>query len=361
MPGKVTIKDVAALAGVSTSTVSRALNDDPRVSPEAMTSVKRASSMLGYTPNPAARSLKAGRTGLIGLVVLEPAARLFEDPYFGRLMRGVSEVLEAEGRQLVLVLRQTGAGEARLEADLARMHLDGVVLVSLHGSDRLLDVLLDRELPVVTVGRPLTVRPVSFVDVDNIGGAGLAIDHVVSRGNKVVATVAMPQDMASGIDRLAGYRQGLARNGLKRSAGLEYVGDLSYESGVAGATELMARRPDIDAIFVGAEVMGYGVLAGLQAAGLAVPHDVAVVSFDDSPPSARTAPPLTSVLQPVEEMATRVTRMLLERVDDPTLPVSSLVLPTTLTVRASTDPRALKLSRAGRSSGPARPARGRSV
>src|SRR5215510_11816834 len=169
-----TLKEVAQLAGVSRATASRVFTASPRVSDEARRSVERAARRLGYVPNRAARSLVTGRNDSVALVIPEPTTRLFGDPFFPSLLRGISEVLAAHDLQLVLLTAQSNADEARLERYLAGGHVDG----SLHGADPLPGRLLARGMPVVVGGRPPGEGQVSYVDIDNQAGAFSAVRHL---------------------------------------------------------------------------------------------------------------------------------------------------------------------------------------
>ena len=185
----VTLKDVAARAGVSTATVSRVVNDNPRVGPEVKARVTIAIEDLGYVPNPSARSLMTQRTGSIGVVILESADRLFGDPFFGQLMLGISAALSDRDRRQVLMLAPTREEESRIERYLAAGHVDGVLLVGPHGADPLLRRLVRDRVPLVVSGRPHDRLSVSYVDAQNRTGAETAVRHLIASGRRVIATI----------------------------------------------------------------------------------------------------------------------------------------------------------------------------
>ena len=322
-------------AGVSRATASRVFTDSPRVSDQARRAVERAAHRLGYVPNRAARSLRTGRTGSVALVIPEPTPRLFGDPHFARVVRGVSEGLSAEDLQLVLLAPQSAADEQRLERYLAAGHVDGALLISLHGHDPLPARLVARGLPVVIGGRPPVEGSVSHVDVDNVGGALAAVRHLVDQGRRLVATITGPLDMPAAQDRLEGYREALRRSGVAPAEGLEEPGDFSHESGIEAARALLERRPDLDALFAASDLMAAGALQVLRETGRRVPDDVAVVGFDDSPFAASTVPPLSSVRQPIEEWGREMTRLLLTAIESRQLVTRRVVLSTELVVRES--------------------------
>jgi DNA-binding LacI/PurR family transcriptional regulator len=225
-----TLEKVAVRAGVSRATVSRVVNGNPNVSESIRSAVMRAVDELGYLPNPAARSLVTRRTDSVALVISEPSARIFsDDPFFAGVIRGVSLELEAAGRQLVLMMTEAGADHARIERYVAGGHVDGVMLVSLHGTDPLPGSLARLGLPVVCGGRPLSRVALPYTDCDNRGGAEAAVRHLIGLGRRRVATIAGPPDMNAGIDRLSGYRAAL-RGTDRRS--LVAVGDFTQDSWV---------------------------------------------------------------------------------------------------------------------------------
>jgi len=330
-----TLEEVAKLAGVSRATASRVFTASPKVSPRAKRAVERAAQKLSYVPNRAARTLVTGRTDSIGLVIPEPTAFLFGDPFFPRLVRGISEVLSHEHLQLVLLAPQSAADESRLEGYLSAGHVDGVLMVSLHGNDPLPARLLKRGMPVVLGGRPTGNGAVSFVDVDNVGGARMAVEHLLATGRKRIATISGPLDMGAGIDRLHGYREAMRQGGLKFDESYEHAGDFGQESGAIAMDALLGRHPDLDAVFCASDVMAAGALGILRQKGRRVPQDVAVVGFDDSSIATSTVPALASVRQPIEEMGREMARLLLAAIDSPGSGGKRVILATELVVRTS--------------------------
>jgi DNA-binding LacI/PurR family transcriptional regulator len=332
---KATLDGVARAAGVSRATVSRVVNGSPKVSPDVRRTVERAVARLGYVPNPAARSLVTRRSDSVGLVITEPASRLFEDPFFPRLLRGISAELSARNLQLVLLMPEDAAAEVRLERYLAAGHVDGVLLVSLHGDDPLPAYLQGRGVPMVVGGRPPEGVKASFVDVDNREAARTAVRHLAGLGRRRIATISGPLDMGAGIDRLDGYADGLAELGRGRDERLITAGDFTYEGGAAAMRRLLAAAPDLDAVFAASDLMAAGALSALRTAGRSVPDDVAVVGFDDSPLAAATEPPLTSVRQPIEEMGRELVRLLAESLERSQRATRRVLLSTELVPRAS--------------------------
>lgn len=335
-PGAVTLNDVAAAAEVSRATASRVLTGDQRVGAMYRTAVLAAAEKLGYVPNRAARSLRTRRSGSIGVVLAEPSAVVFGNPFFGQLLSGIAQQLNERDLQLTLFLTQNERDEARLRSYLGAGHVDGVLLTIYQDRDPLYDRLANNGIPVVVNARPLYgASSASYVDADNEGGAALAVEHLLEQGCRSIATITGPLGISAGAERLAGYRRALERAGLPVDDSLIRVGDFTTPSGREQATRLFQNRPDVDGLFVAGEFMAYGVLNALHRLGRRIPDDVAVVSFDDLPDAATTDPPLTSIHQPVEQMGREMTRLLLSQLDDYDRIPRQVILGTHLVIRES--------------------------
>ena len=326
---------VARRAGVSRATASRVVNSSPRVSAQIRVDVEKAIADLGYVPNRAARTPGHRPNRSIALVITEPSGRLFSDPFFPRLLRGASGVFSARDFQLVLLMPSSHEEVERTGGYLIAGHVDGVLAASLHGDDPLPARLFKADVPLVLVGRPPRGVSASYVDVDNRQGARSAVEHLVARGRRVICTIAGPDDMAVGIDRLTGYREAIAEAGLPVDKRLEACGEFTQEGGAAAMARLLAVRPDIDGVFAASDLMAAGALSVLAQAGRRVPADVSVVGFDDSLVATSTTPPLTSVHQPIEEMGQEAARLLVEAVDGRSRAMRSVTLATAVVERAS--------------------------
>ncbi|TDC91074.1 LacI family DNA-binding transcriptional regulator [Actinomadura sp. 7K507] len=327
-----TLEAVAARAGVGRGTVSRVVNGSPRVSAQAREAVLKAIDELGYVPNRAARTLVTRRTDTVALVVAESDQRLFDEPYFAGIIRGISNGLGDTGLQLLLALARSPAEYGRLEEYLTTQHVDGVLLTSLHAEDPLPARLEANGVPTVLGGRPPGLSPVSYVDVDNRSGAREAVAHLIAGGRRRIATIAGPQDMGVGIDRLAGYREALAEAGLP-----EYVeyGDFGEASGIAAAEKLLAAEPALDAVFAADDPMALGALRVLHRHGRLIPGDVAVIGFDDSSAAPLADPPLSTVHQSPEEMGLEMARLLISRIRGETIEDPVVILRPHLVIRHS--------------------------
>ncbi|TYP88528.1 LacI family DNA-binding transcriptional regulator [Blastococcus xanthinilyticus] len=314
-PTTPTLDEVAVLAGVSRATVSRVINDSPRVSPSARDAVQAAVAQLRYVPNRMARSLVTRRTDTIALVLSETNTQIFSDPFFARIVRGVTAALADTDLTVVLLAARDGREQEKAGRYVRQGHVDGVILMSMHHDDVLPAVLADASVPLVLFGRPLDGGTFSYVDADNTGGAAMAARHLVEQGRRRIGTVTGPQDMNAGIDRFAGFRTALADAGLPLPAERCAKGDFTEAGGARATARLLEQAPDLDAVFVASDPMAVGALRVLAESGRRVPDDVAVVGFDDAPVAAESDPPLTTVAQPLTEMTQELTDLLRRQIE----------------------------------------------
>ncbi|MBP2704038.1 LacI family DNA-binding transcriptional regulator [Microbispora sp. RL4-1S] len=339
LPGSPTLEDVARVAGVSRATVSRVINGIRNVAPEIQEAVNRAVATVGYVPNRAARSLVTRRAGAVALVVSgagdeRPSeARVFADPFFGRVAGGILGFLRPRAVHPVLMLAETPEARDEVIAFIRQGSADGALVVSAHGEDPLPGLLAAAGVPAVLWGRPARPVPISYVDLDQRLGAALAAGRLVERGRRRVATISGPPGLPASQDRLSGFREAMARSGHPYVPDAE--GDFSVTGGESAMRRLIADHPGLDGVFAANDLMAEGALRALRDRGLRVPEDVAVVGFDDAPAAAQCLPPLTTVRQPMEEMAAEMARLLLAHVDDPGLEATSRVFRPTLVVRGS--------------------------
>jgi DNA-binding LacI/PurR family transcriptional regulator len=296
---------VAELAGYSRATVSRVVNGTRRVAPEIRDAVQNAIRELNYVPNPAARSLATQRTDCYAFVITEVESRFFSDEFFPRLLKGLGDELERAGKQLILMIAHDPRDYAGIEKYAVGGHLDGVILASMHGADPLPARLTRAGVPVVLSGRPLGDFDVPYVDVDHRSSVRAAVEYLIESGRRSIATIAGPQDMVGGIERLDGYQQALAAAGMPTAVA---YGEFTRASGERAMRELLERERGFDAVFVASDLMAAGAMSVIREAGLRIPEDVAVVGYDDIDLAQHCDPPLTTVHQPVAEMGAELAR-----------------------------------------------------
>jgi LacI family transcriptional regulator len=327
------LEQIAKLSGVSRSTVSRVINNDPNVSVVTREKVMQVVKRVNYTPNATARGLAAGRTHVLGLVIPMGVSALFTDPYFPILIQGVSSACNAREYSVMLWLAEPEYERRMIRQIMYSGLVDGVIVSSMLLNDSLVQALSDGDLPFMLVGRHPTDTHASYVDADNIGGAREAVTHLLRLRRTQVATITGPQNMTAGVDRLTGYLAALRDRGLVSDPSLIAEGDFTEAGGYRGMQQLLACRPD--AIFAASDIMAIGAMRALREASLRVPEDVAVVGFDDLPQSIHSDPPLTTVRQPIYRLGSTTVDTLLDLIEYPDSSPRRIVLPTELVVRAS--------------------------
>ncbi|GAA2704120.1 LacI family DNA-binding transcriptional regulator [Actinoplanes palleronii] len=327
-----TLAEVAHLAGVSTGTVSRVINNSPNVGAKSRRAVETAVRELGYVPNLAARSLATQRSGAVVLAISSDDSALFANQFFAEIITGVNMMMEESELDLTLIMAASDKGRGRLARVLQARGAAGVMLLAVRENDPLLKIAEGGGVPVVYGGRPLGDPPRWYVDADNRGGARQAVEHLVSTGRTRIATITGPLDQYAGTARYLGFREALALAGL----GDQRVahGDFGEASGAAAMTRLLAEHPDLDAVAVASDAMAAGALGVLHERGIEVPGRVAVVGFSDVVTARYTRPALTTVHQPIVALGREMTRMLLALIRGEQ--ATPLILPTELVIRDST-------------------------
>jgi DNA-binding LacI/PurR family transcriptional regulator len=327
-----TLEMVAAAAGVSRSTVSRVINDSPKVTPEAFAAVQAAIDKLGYVPNRAARILASRRTLSIALVIPENTAKFFADPYFATVVQGVAMYLSETDYTLTLLIAAENDAE-KTRSYLQAGNVDGAIILSHHSDDRSY-IALARSIPVVFGGRPMSAEGVGayYVDVDNVLAAQQVTERLITQGRQRIATIAGPQNMAAGLDRLEGWQ--IALNTVSQATDLIEYGDFSPASGAEAMTRLLDRGVAFDGVFVANSLMASGALSVLRDRGLRVPTDVGMVTFDNDFFTQSAQPPLTTVEQPTVDVGREMADVLLRLIDGQRVHTVTM-LPTTLIDRDS--------------------------
>lgn len=300
-----TLADVAAAAHVSTAAVPRVINDAPGVSPDTRAHVRQVIERLRYRPDPAARALAFGHGSVVELVVVDDAATFGNSPYYGRVTAGILQELAGGEAQLRVHVVGKPDAAARL-AQIADSVSVGVVLSNV--APALAAEFHARCDRVVSMGP--SAPGVPYVDMENADGAYAAVVHLRETGRRHIAALHGQEGNPCADARRDGYRRAVRDLGL---ADISAIGKLRREAGYELTVRLLDENPDVDALFVACDLMATGALQALADLGRQVPRDVAVVGFDDSVVAACTVPPLSSVHQPVEAMATAATRALLDR------------------------------------------------
>jgi len=316
---RVTLDDVARLAGVSRATASRAISGAGPVSESVRQRVAQIANEIGFSPNQAARALASSRAHAVALVIPEPNSLVFGDPFLGGLITGVFEVFHDTDYQLVLVIMRPDEAPIKAGRFLQASYVDGAIVVSHHSHNRPELAEEQQPIPMVYVGRPWHMKTTMFVDVDNVRGGQLATQRLIDRGARQIACIAGPADMTPVCDRVEGWQAALKQAGLE--PGPLAHGEFTRHGGAEAMTKLLAMSDSIDAVFAQSDLMAAGAIEVLQAGGYSVGDDLLIISMDDSEVARTTMPRLSSVTNPAAELAYRASRMLLRVIDDNVLPV----------------------------------------
>lgn len=332
------IQDVADVAGVSTATVSRALNKPESVSRDTRETVIKAVEATGYRFNQAARNLRSNKTGAI--VVLVPN---LGNPFFSQILAGIEKTASAEGYSVLIAdTKQPDFAEDRIVEYIRYNRADGLAVFDgslpkdLFGDER----AWHSGAPVVFACEWIDGLPVSTIRIDNRKGAEIAIGHLHELGHRTVGHIAGPEDNILTWERLAGMRNAVERLGMEFRTGWLFKGDFSIESGCRAGREWIALDDRPTSMFCTSDQMALGFISELTASGFSVPDDVSVVGFDDIEIAGRFIPPLTTIRQPREEIGTTTAEILLGEISSQGKKgdCPNRILPVELIVRKSTAP-----------------------
>jgi LacI family transcriptional regulator len=324
-----TINDVAVKAGVSTATVSRALNGKSTVDPGLAARVLEAAAELGYQPNGPARNLRRQETAVLALIISD-----VENPFFTSIARGVEDVAQAVGYSVVLCNSDENPDKERRYIDVAIQERVAGVVLSPTGTGTNVDLLAARGTPLVAVDRPLP-EAADMVLVDTRQAAKEATTHLITQGYQRVGCITGPLGIRTADDRLAGYRD--ATRTAKRRYSAKVVRRTAYRAeGARQATiDLLTQEECPDALLVANSTMAIGVLDALSELGLRPGEDVGVVAFDDAPWAPLVNPPLSVVSQPAYEIGKVAAQLLLARIADSSRAPTTTTLSATLITRGS--------------------------
>jgi LacI family transcriptional regulator len=328
-----TLRDVARLAGVSPSTVSRILNGSARVTSDKRQAVEAAIERLRFKPNLSARSLRSGSTFTIG--VLAPH---FDSPFFGRAIQGLDDGLAGSGYSPIVVPGHWNPQEEaqRVELLVAR-NVDAIAILSGHLPDS--DILrFAQQQPIVMIDRNLVGPNVQTFSFDQRQGGCMATAHLIELGHRQIAHIGGLRGHVDAVQRREGYVQAHADAGLSVNPQIIVDSDFQTAGGLLSMNHLLDLRVPFTAVFCGNDQMLIGARLALQRRGLRVPEDISLVGFDDLPDSAYMSPPFTTVRQPIYELGQAVAAALLSALGARSAPVP-VVPPLSLVVRETTQRR----------------------
>lgn len=328
-----TIKDVAALAGISYTTVSHVVNKTRPVSEEVRLKVEAAIKSLDYVPSAVARSLKAKTTATIGLLVPNSL-----NPYFAELARGIEDYCERNGYCVILCNSDDNPDKQRSYLRvLLEKRIDGLIVASAGGDSGLAQGLAGVKTPMVIVDRGLEGVDADLVRIDHEYGAYLATRHLLELGHRDIATIGGPASTSVAQMRQAGFRRALKEAGVEVSPSRMLESDFTSTGGYSAASVLLERNPP-SAIFAGNDMIGIGVLRAAAERNVRVPAELSVIGFDDIQMSRYVYPALTTVGQSILQLGEMAAEVLLRRIATPALATDQRIVTPSIVLRESTAP-----------------------
>jgi DNA-binding LacI/PurR family transcriptional regulator len=332
-PSRPTIYDVARLAGVSTATVSRALNGTGQIAPATRTAIEAAVEQLGYRPNTIARSLVTKSTQTIAFLLPD-----ITNPFYAALASSIQRLADKRDHLMLLCTTESDPEqEEKYLNHLRAKQVDGALVDGLVLPPDRIARFVAEGFPIVCLDRDIDSPAVPLVQVDNRLGARIATEHLLSLGHTRIAHITGARLRISE-ERVAGYREALADAGIAPDPRLVAVGSFSEEGGYEATRALLESGTEFTALFAANDLSAVGALNAISTSGRRVPDDISVVGFDDVPLAAFTAPPLTTIHQPAEEIAQQATEILFGLVHGRKVRRLRYLLEPRLVVRASTAP-----------------------
>ncbi len=330
-----TLEKIGKLAGVSRSTVSRVINNNPNVKDEVRSHVLSVIKETGFQPNQAARSLASQRTGIIGLVIPRSVATFFSDPYFARLTQGIAQACNEQNYTLSLFLFHTEDDEKKLTQRISQSgFLDGVIVQATTDIDPIIPQMKQGQIPFLVLGRLVHMdESLNYMDVDNQSGSYSAVSHLARLGYRRIFHLAGPHDNRPGTDRKIGYEKAMQDRKLPFKAEWVVEGDFTEEGGYYATRRMLAHQPE--AIFCASDTMALGAIRAIREANLAIPEDIAIMGYDDLPPARYANPPLSTIRQPILRFGIKAVETLIDLIEKGTEPPRRLLFETELIIRES--------------------------
>jgi DNA-binding LacI/PurR family transcriptional regulator len=307
---KVTIKDVANKAGVSTATVSRVINNTGYASAESRRKVETSISIMGYTHNTLARSLVTKRTHLIALIIDN-----ISNPFYPQFTLGVEETAEKNGYSVILCnIGSDAEKERNYVKHLTGLQVDGMIFVVSKIRENIYGKQIAINIPVVCLDRQIYIPNSDQVVLDQFWGAYYITKHLIDKGHKRIAHIMGPRDYLTAQDRKEGYSKALEENDIRVIQRLIVEGDYTTEYGKIAMNQLLNLENKPTAVFAANDLMAIGAMDAIRKKGFRIPEDIAVAGFDDIPFAALYTPSLTTVSQPTLQMGSLAMQMLIERI-----------------------------------------------
>ena len=333
----ITIKDVAKLANVAPSTVSRVIANNPRISEKTKKRVRAAMDQLGYHPNFIARSLASQSTRVIGLVFPQSSGVFFQNPFFAEVLQGLSE--GAHEKQYALQM-STGITEEEMYEGVVHMvqggRVDGIILLYSRVGDKILTYLQERGFPFVVVGKPYDhVEAITHVDNDNFSAAKEAAEYMIGLGHMNIGFIGGSPSLTVTIDRLRGFQEALREAKLPVDDDYIIHEEFLREGGQEAVKALLSRKVPPTALIVTDDLMALGVVNTLTEMQIDIPEAVSIISFNNVLFAEMSRPPLTSIDIHIEELGYQAARSLIQIIENENEPVKRITIPHRLVIRNS--------------------------
>jgi LacI family transcriptional regulator len=330
---KPTIQDIAQIMGISGSTVSRALRDDPRISEKVIREVKSTAVRLGYVPNIAASNLRMGKTKLIGLIV-----RDIRDGFCLEVIPSVESACAAS--EYGLLLCNAGAsqqGELEYLRTLLERRVDGIILITPVTTIPNPYLMFRREVPLVLVDSVVNGAPICTVSVDHTAGGYLSTKHLLELGHQHIAFLSGPLSLSSSLRCVEGYRNAMTEAVVRIEDQIVILTERTdIQAGYDGMLDILKLNPRPTAVATFSDLMAAGALEAARHCGLAVPDELSIIGYDDIPLSSLLTPPLTTIKQNKDELGAIAMQLLLDEIHDPSHIHQQVQIPPTLVLRGST-------------------------
>lgn len=329
-----TIADVAVRAGVSVATAGRVLSGNGYAGRDTRAKVLLAAEELGYVPNQAARSLRQGRTRLVGLLIAD-----MENPFYSMIAKNVEYALKSAGYHLVLCNDNDDRDEERENLlILERMGVDGLIVVPTGRNRTELERLQEKGIQIVQIDRYVPGLRCDGVVAENERVSAAAVSHLIESGHTSIGVLAGPSHLTTAKQRLLGYERALREHGIPFRPELVRTGSFTHDHAVADATELLGASPRPTAIFATNNVLAEACVTALRERGLSIPSQMSLLAFDDLPWMSLTHPPLSTVRQPVAEMARMAAELVVQRIESNAGRPNRMTFTAELVLRGSTAP-----------------------
>lgn len=333
---KVTIKEVAAAAGVSTSTVSRVISGNSRISEATSKRVLEMMDKLGYHPNQIARSLVSQSTRIIGVVMPGATRETLANPFFPEALRGISDAASKDNYFVLLSVQEEGDGDLRFEDLIRKGMVDGIIMLYSKREDKFFETLKTRKFPFVMVGKPQKNGKFSYVDNDNVAAAYEATEHLLKRGRKRIAMVTGPRELMVSLDRFEGYKRALFDHELEIDEDLLVYAPFSADGGAEAAEGLLKQKNRPDGILFSDDMQAMGAIRTFRKNQVRVPEDIAVLGFNNIPAAEFISPSLTSIEINPFELGYEAAEMLIDQLAKGKQGHHARIIPTRIIERSST-------------------------